>query len=713
MPFRLGLLCLLLLAARSLVAAEPPPVDGRKHITIPFKTIAMGAWAADGSHYTQEIEDQVHGRLTLIMRIARVSETGLTVAADGTDYETTFPLPPESNGAVVLRSKKRELGEPWDEQKSLALVRYLVAAKYFRYAQEELGGLTSLPPAARAELQDAILEGRARLLLTLAAEALQLGQHEDAGRLLTEAQTSLEAPGVASASEKVKAVEQEVRGLQVRLTAEAQARDAWTTVIQQIHKALEGAHADEAAVIDRLRPDLEGPLPAARRNDIVKSLRVDEKRGVNYGQAIELLKEFSFAVRYGEALPRAEVNNLDEFFAAERAIEVYLNGDETGAAARLEKVLAIRGLTDKAFEALVRLGQRGPLPPSPKDGGSPHGPLQFTAPKGELEVPLFYLVQLPVDYHPSQRRPLLLALHGMNAEAKTALGFWAAEANRRGWIVAAPECIIGKGKGYLATPEERGLGIRTVVDCMRRFAVDPARVYVAGHSMGGHMAWDLALTFPGRFAAAAPYIGCVTGVSSNYVPNVFHTPVYCVSGERDTTITKVNRLVNEDLKRQRRPMVYVEYLARGHEGFGEEIPRTVEWLAGKSRQRSPKEVDFVSADMETSQAFWLAMTDNQTKKQTAPVTFETAVRATGIARLSGAAGPNNTVEIKAYNIQGVRIFVTPELFDLAKPLKVTINARQQRVAAFEASRRKVLEFVRETGDRERLYWACVDLAVPR
>ncbi|MCW8130651.1 MAG: dienelactone hydrolase family protein [Planctomycetota bacterium] len=702
---------LLTALARPVLRAEEPANTARRHITLPFKTLKMGAWAPDGQSYTMDIEDRALGKLTLTMRIAAVSESVYTVAADGTDFEASYPLPPETHGAVIVRFKKKQLGEPFDQAKSEALVQFLLAAKYFRYAREACAEALGLPAERREAFEAAIAEGSARACLETAARLLKLGQYDDAGRMLTQATTIIGDAGAHR--EKLKQVEQDVQALQVKLTAEALAGRRWSAAVAQVKKALEGAHPEEASLIDRLLPDLDGPLPGERRLAILQALHANTDSGVNYGQAMELLKEFSFAVRYGEALERKEVVSLDDFFEAERAVDVYLYGDEKDEPARLDKALAFRGLTDRAFEALVRLGRRAPRPPQATEGKSPQGPFQIEAPKGDLEVGLTCLVMLPADYHPSTRRPLLVALHGMNSEATAAMQFWALEATKRGFIVAAPECVIGRGKGYLSTPEERGLGMRTVADCMRRFAVDPNRVYVAGHSMGGHMTWDLALTFPGTFAAAAPFIGCVNGVSSNYVLNSLHCPVYCVSGERDTSVTKVNRLVNEELKRQKRPMTYVEYLGRGHEGFTEEIPKVLDWMESKERPRAPKEIDFVSADMETAQCFWLAMTDNQTKKQGLPANMEAAVRASGLARLSATVGAGNAVEIKAYNTTGLRIYVTPDLFDLTKPLKVTVNGRVTKLTPIEASRKRMLELVRQSGDRERLYWATVDVAVPK
>ncbi|MCH8275196.1 MAG: prolyl oligopeptidase family serine peptidase [Armatimonadetes bacterium] len=39
---------------------------------------------------------------------------------------------------------------------------------------------------------------------------------------------------------------------------------------------------------------------------------------------------------------------------------------------------------------------------------------------------------------------------------------------------------------------------------------DPSRVYLTGHSMGGHGAWHLGVTFPGRFAAIGPSAGWIS-----------------------------------------------------------------------------------------------------------------------------------------------------------------------------------------------------------
>ncbi|HZW10163.1 MAG TPA: prolyl oligopeptidase family serine peptidase [Phycisphaerales bacterium] len=50
------------------------------------------------------------------------------------------------------------------------------------------------------------------------------------------------------------------------------------------------------------------------------------------------------------------------------------------------------------------------------------------------------------------------------------------------------------------------------------FDPDPSRIYLTGHSMGGHGTWQLAAHFPGRFAAIAPSAGWISFFSYGGLP---------------------------------------------------------------------------------------------------------------------------------------------------------------------------------------------------
>jgi predicted esterase len=100
---------------------------------------------------------------------------------------------------------------------------------------------------------------------------------------------------------------------------------------------------------------------------------------------------------------------------------------------------------------------------------------------------------------------LFLTLHGAGVEA-----------------IGQVDAYAGKSWGHLVAPTNRRpygfdwedwgrLDALEVLDLARqRLRPDPWRIYLTGHSMGGHGAWHLGVTFPDRFAAVAPSAGWIS-----------------------------------------------------------------------------------------------------------------------------------------------------------------------------------------------------------
>jgi hypothetical protein len=85
---------------------------------------------------------------------------------------------------------------------------------------------------------------------------------------------------------------------------------------------------------------------------------------------------------------------------------------------------------------------------------------------------------------------------------------------------------------------------------------DPTRVYVTGHSMGGHGTWQFGVLFPGRFAVVGPsagwasfysYVGwprpsgafarsMASSDTQRYVSNLARRSVYVIHGSADDTV---------------------------------------------------------------------------------------------------------------------------------------------------------------------------------
>jgi polyhydroxybutyrate depolymerase len=141
-----------------------------------------------------------------------------------------------------------------------------------------------------------------------------------------------------------------------------------------------------------------------------------------------------------------------------------------------------------------------------------------------LTVPLGdrpFKLHIPSGYTPAKKLPLLVALHGYTSHAQEAESYFkfTAEADRHGFLYATPEgtqdrrneqfwaatdaCCDFYGKG---TDDSAYLGSLLEL-ATASYAVDPARVYLAGHSNGGFMSYRMACDHAGKITAIVSLAG--------------------------------------------------------------------------------------------------------------------------------------------------------------------------------------------------------------
>jgi len=150
---------------------------------------------------------------------------------------------------------------------------------------------------------------------------------------------------------------------------------------------------------------------------------------------------------------------------------------------------------------------------------------------------------------------LVLSLHGAGVECMDQAKAYAPKPDF--WIV----CPTNRGRfGFDWQDWGRLDAYEALADALKVTGVDPRRVYLTGHSMGGHGTWHLAANDPDRFLAIAPSAGwcswdtyapqtqvmsplawmwrAADGASRtlDLVGNLARVPTYVLHGEKDDNV---------------------------------------------------------------------------------------------------------------------------------------------------------------------------------
>jgi predicted esterase len=237
----------------------------------------------------------------------------------------------------------------------------------------------------------------------------------------------------------------------------------------------------------------------------------------------------------------------------------------------------VSGLSPVLLLAALPAYAEQPGDPSPVVAAS----AQITYTSSVDGAALDYVEYLPAGYNPAVAYPLVVLLHGAGGNAyQYDTPEWHAAADQHGYILATAHArtLPGYGasrlsfymNGALVPAEQDVLDLIPIVQ--GRHVIDPNRIYVAGYSMGGVGALNLAALHPGVFAAAAPgapmsdlfqqwdyapampapnFATLFGGVYSQtavtqtlyyqnsprfLAPNLMHTPIRVVHGISDTLI---------------------------------------------------------------------------------------------------------------------------------------------------------------------------------
>lgn len=166
-----------------------------------------------------------------------------------------------------------------------------------------------------------------------------------------------------------------------------------------------------------------------------------------------------------------------------------------------------------------------------------------------------YQLYVPTGYRAGVPAPLIVALHGLGSTPAAIMRYQGLTdlAEERGYVVVAPMGYNergwygSRGPGRASTRGEAAndpdnLGELSEKDVMNvlalvrgEFTVDPDRVYLMGHSMGGGGTWHLGIKNPDLWAALGPVAPAIY-TSPEALAAIRHLPVIVVMGDEDNLV---------------------------------------------------------------------------------------------------------------------------------------------------------------------------------
>ena len=407
------------------------------------------------------------------------------------------------------------------------------------------------------------------------------------------------------------------------------------------------------------------------------------------------------------------------------AIEQYVQQAQEDA--KLQKQLANQ-LDQFSPEELERIVRQGP-PRKANDQiqkGRLYGDLPL--PCRQINYETQYFLYVPTSYDPNRATPLLLVGHGGNGNmphkqarmaAYIGLEDWLAIAEEKGWILAAPLTLRGWGViGYAVL-------FSLLSKLQRQFFVDSDRIFLTGHSMGGHLSWRSAMHLADRFAAISPMSGGYDYVAKGMMPLLNLVPGYATFGEREPYgIAEANRTMIAWLREHPEIDWQIVEKRGGHEIFKDELPKIADFMEARPRDlyRSALTVLGLAKDRwdqpnkpwdrkyrwDKQQAIWrsyfhwIQLFD---EPELAKGAFQEL--AAQIDRTE------NAIRLQVQNVNRLRVYLHPKMLDISSEIKLYINGELYWQGLPTRRTELLLQNLRRLDDWGRAYPTALDIDLRR
>lgn len=610
----------------------------------------------------------------------------------------TSSLPRDVLAAILTRAVPQN-----DVDKRLEVVRLYLQSERYRDAEQELADIIRDFPQQES-LQQQIGQLRqlgANLVLEEIKLRAQSGQHQLARKFLAE-----------FPQENVSGTTlQQVRELLANYAADDHHKQEVLAALDAEVALIEDANNHELAedfakeIAAEANADALGRLASFERLADAKELTAEQKAALAISGwlvgANDATDDFHLAISLNR------VRNL--------VVEYMQESTPAGRSAILGELADQPAATVPRVAQLLKL-MKPPLE-VPKDSQIGPGLHQFTIAGLPDEKDIRYRIQLPPEYDPLRRYPVIVALADSGVDPQEEINFWAGpprpdgepfgQATRHGYITIAVEWLHPKQGSYGYTAREHQAVLGTLRDACRRFSIDTDRVFLTGHGVGGDGAWDIALAHPDIWAGVIPFVATADRYCNRYAKNAEYLSWYFVCGELDGDKMARNARELDRYFGRKKDCTVVEYLGRGYEPFGDELQRVFDWMGRRSR-KFPEEFECVTMRPWDNFFWWLEVTGMPERSMIAPETWPPP-RAARPFPVRGKVAPGNRLSANT-QAPDVTVWLAPEYVDFNKPVSVELKGRRMTAPGVEIKPQMsvLLEDARTRAERQHPFWAKVE-----
>jgi len=392
----------------------------------------------------------------------------------------------------------------------------------------------------------------------------------------------------------------------------------------------------------------------------------------------------------GPAAPARAQGSLDD------VVRRYLAARTDAEREALDRRLAAHdGLTAAAYRRAIERARVFP------DLKGERRPIARTVDIGDgRKVEVF--VQVPRSYDPRRKWPLLVAFMGPSTDGRASLAAWSRAYNE--YVVAAPS-LPADHPTYSGRPRyETALrAFEALLEALSaEMRIDHDRVFVAGHSHGGAIAWFCAAYLADRVAGAVPAAGHSTYTKEDLENLSGTASIYAIHGAKDDAVpVAASRESVSWLERFDCDHVYHEFDG-GHEFPTARIPDILAWMGTKARKPLPARIRHTTSSQwnTTGRVFWVEVVR--------PRPLDDIVDLT--ATVDRAA---NRIDIRIDGAQEIELGLNERLIDPKREVTVLVDGAEAFRGQVPFRARAALDSFRARRDLDAISPGAIRLEVGR